>query len=96
MRDGNFGAFAFRATIGREERRCHEKGLYRMKTLFEKLNAHLAAVLLVSGGAVLAVGVGLIFLPAGVIAGGLELLFAGVLVAAGDAYAKEKEGDVSG
>ena len=53
--------------------------------------------LLISGGTALAVGIGMIALPAGVIAAGVELIFAGVLVAAGDAYAKaEKDGDVSG
>ena len=68
-----------------------------MKKLFETLNAHLGAVLLISGGAALAVGIGMIALPAGVIAAGVELIFTGVLVAAGDAYAKTREdGDVSG
>ena len=53
--------------------------------------------MLISGGTALAVGIGMIALPAGVIAAGVELIFAGVLVAAGDAYAKaEKDGDVSG
>lgn len=65
-----------------------------MKKLFFMLNAHLGAVLLILGGTALAVGIGMIALPAGVIAAGLELMFAGVLVAAGDAYAKAgKDGD---
>lgn len=65
-----------------------------MKKLFSMLNAHLGAVLLILGGTALAVGIGMIALPAGVIAAGLELMFAGVLVAAGDAYAKTgKDGD---
>lgn len=58
-----------------------------MKKFMQAIAKHLPDMVLVAGAAAIAVGIGLIYLPAGVIAGGI-LAIAGVIFAgfgAGDA-----------
>lgn len=54
-----------------------------MKRLWEALAAAAPTVLVVLGAAAMAVGVGMIYLPAGVIAGGTLAALAGVVLIRG-------------
>ncbi len=54
-----------------------------MRRLLEALAASVPTVLVILGAAAVAVGVGMIYLPAGVIAGGLLTAAAGVVLIRG-------------
>ncbi len=54
-----------------------------MKRLWEALAAAAPTVLVVLGAAAMAVGIGMIYLPAGVIAGGALSVLAGVVLIRG-------------
>ena len=59
-----------------------------MKKIANSLLSHLAELVLVAGVAAVAVGVGMIYLPAGLIAGGVLTIIGAVVAMAGGSDSK--------